>query len=147
MQMLKVSLGRSLKQWIQHKRQVLMAAAGITAVVILLRLIGILQSSELAAFDQLFHLRLPEAADERLVIVEINEKDIQQLRQWPFPDQVMAQLLQKLKTYQPRTIGLDIYRDFSVKPGQAEFVKACETIPNLIGIEKLKDQTSLGVAA
>ena len=147
MQMLKVSLGRSLKQWIQHKRQVLMAAAGVTAVVILLRLIGILQSSELAAFDQLFHLRLPEAADERLVIVEINEKDIQQLRQWPFPDQVMAQLLQKLKTYQPRTIGLDIYRDFSVKPGQAEFVKACETIPNLIGIEKLKDQTSLGVAA
>ncbi len=146
MQMLKVSLGRSLKQWIQHKRQVLMAAAGVTAVVILLRLIGILQSSELAAFDQLFHLRLPEAADERLVIVEINEKDIQQLRQWPFPDQVMAQLLQKLKTYQPRTIGLDIYRDFSVKPGQAEFVKACETIPNLIGIEKLKDQTSLGVA-
>ena len=147
MQMLKVSLGRSLKQWIQHKRQVLMAAAGVTAVIILLRLIGILQSSELAAFDQLFHLRLPEAADERLVIVEINEKDIQQLRQWPFPDQVMAQLLQKLKTYQPRTIGLDIYRDFSVKPGQAEFVKACETIPNLIGIEKLKDQTSLGVAA
>ena len=147
MQMLKVSLGRSLKQWIQHKRQVLMAAAGVTAVVILLRLIGILQSSELAAFDQLFHLRLPEAADERLIIVEINEKDIQQLRQWPFPDQVMAQLLQKLKTYQPRTIGLDIYRDFSVKPGQAEFVKACETIPNLIGIEKLKDQTSLGVAA
>ncbi|MDP8963649.1 MAG: CHASE2 domain-containing protein [Cyanobacteriota bacterium] len=145
--MLKVSLGRSLKQWIQHKRQVLMAAAGVTAVVILLRLIGILQSSELAAFDQLFHLRLPEAADERIVIVEINEKDIQQLRQWPFPDQVMAQLLQKLNTYQPRTIGLDIYRDFSVKPGQAEFVKACETIPNLIGIEKLKDQTSLGVAA
>ena len=147
MQMLKVSLGRTLKQWIRQERQVLMASAGVAGAIIILRLIGILQSSELAAFDQLFHLRLPEAADERIVIVEIKEKDIQQLRQWPFSDQVIAQLLQKLNSYQPRTIGLDIYRDFSVKPGQAEFVKACETIPNLIGIEKLKDQTSLGVAA
>jgi diguanylate cyclase (GGDEF)-like protein/PAS domain S-box-containing protein len=146
MQMLKVSLGRKLKQWVQQERQVLKAAAGVTAAIVLLRLIGILQSSELAAFDQLFHLRLPEATDERIVIVEINEKDIQQAEQWPIPDRVIAQLLQKLNTYQPRTIGLDIYRDLPVKPGQAEFVKACETIPNLIGIEKLKDPTSLDVA-
>ena len=146
MQMLKVSLGRKLKQWVQQERQVLKAAAGVTAAIVLLRLIGILQSSELAAFDQLFHLRLPEATDERIVIVEINEKDIQQAGQWPIPDRVIAQLLQKLNTYQPRTIGLNIYRDLPVIPGQAEFVNACETIPNLIGIEKLKDPTSLGVA-
>jgi diguanylate cyclase (GGDEF)-like protein/PAS domain S-box-containing protein len=144
--MFKVSLYRRLKQLVRQERHLLIASAGVTSAVILLRLIGILQSSELAAFDQLFHLRQLEALDERIVIVEINEKDIRQAQQWPIPDRDMAQLLQKLNSYQPRTIGLDIYRDLQVSPGREEFVKACQTIPNLIGIEKLKDQTSIGVA-
>lgn len=144
--MLKVSRYRRLKQWIWQEHHVLMTAAVVTVAVILVRLMGILQSSELAAFDQLFRLRLPEIFEPRIVIVEINEQDIRKAGQWPISDAVMAQLLQKLNTYQPRTIGLDIYRDLPVNPGQAEFVKACETIPNLIGIEKLQDQISLGVA-
>ena len=123
-----------------------MASAGVTGAVIFLRLIGLLQSSELAAFDQLFHLRPPEAADPRIVIVEIREKDLKQVRQWPFPDRVMAQLLQKIDSYQPRAIGLDIYRDLSVQPGHKEFIQACQTIPNLIGIEKLPDKTSFGAS-
>jgi diguanylate cyclase (GGDEF)-like protein/PAS domain S-box-containing protein len=146
MQMFKTNLGYGLKQWVRQERQVLMASTGITGAVILLSLIGILQASELAAFDQLFHLRLPETLDQRIVIVEINENDLLKARNWPIPDQVMAQLLQKLNSYQPRTIGLDIYRNLPVEPGQAEFVKACQTIPNLIGIEKLTDQMSIGVA-
>ncbi len=145
MQMFKTKLCYGLKQWFRQRRQVLMASTGVTGAVILLSLIGILQASELAAFDQLFHLRLPEKIDQRIVIVEINENDIRQ--NWPIPDQVMAKLLRKLNSYQPRAIGLDIYRNLPVKPGRAEFVKACQTIPNLIGIEKLTDQMSIGVAA
>lgn len=144
MQMFKTNLCCRLKQWLRQESQVLMASAGVTGAVILLSLIGILQASELAVFDQLFHLRLPEAPDPRIVIVEINENDIQQ--NWPISDQVMAQLLQKLNSYQPRAIGLDIYRNLPVEPGRAEFVKACQTIPNLIGIEKLVDTMSNGVA-
>jgi diguanylate cyclase (GGDEF)-like protein/PAS domain S-box-containing protein len=143
--MLKESL-IGLKRWIQQERQVLLASTGIAGMVIMLRLIGILQASELAAFDQLFHLRPKESIDERIVIVEIDEKDLQQAGQWPIPDKTMAQLLVKLDAYKPHAIGLDIYRDLPVEPGRAEFVKACETIPNLIGIEKLKDKISLGVA-
>lgn len=147
MQMFKTNLYCGLKQWLRQERQVLMASTGVTGAVILLSLIGILQASELAAFDQWFHLRLPEPTDQRIVIIEINENDIRQPWNWPIPDQVMAQLLQKLNSYQPRTIGLDIYRNLPVEPGQGEFVKACQTIPNLIGIEKLADQMSIGVAA
>ncbi len=143
--MLKTSLWKRLKQWTQQERQVLVTAAGVTGAVIALRLIGILQSSEFAALDQLFRLRPPEPVDDRIVIVEINEKDIQEVGQWPIPDQVMADLLVKLNSYQPRAIGLDIYRDLPVEPGHGEFIKACETIPNLIGIEKLQDKTSLGI--
>ncbi|MEO8891884.1 MAG: CHASE2 domain-containing protein [Coleofasciculaceae cyanobacterium] len=142
--MFKTNLCCWLKQWLRQESQVLMASAGVTGAVILLSLIGILQASELAVFDQLFHLRLPEAPDQRIVIVEINENDIRQ--NWPISDQVMAQLLQKLNSYQPRAIGLDIYRNLSVEPGGAQFVRACQTIPNLIGIEKLVDQMNAGVA-
>lgn len=144
MQMFKTNLCCGLKQWLRQESQVLMASTGVTVAVILLSLIGILQASELAFFDQLFHLRLPEATDQRIVIVEINESDIQQ--NWPISDQVMAQLLQKLNSYQPRAIGLDIYRNLPVEPGGAEFVRACQTIPNLIGIEKLVDRMNAGVA-
>jgi CHASE2 domain-containing sensor protein len=144
--MLKASLGVRLKQWAQKERPVLIASVSVTATILLLRLLGILQLSEFAALDQLFRLHPPEPPDDRIVIVEINEQDLKQAGKWPIPDKVMAQLLQKLNTYQPRAIGLDIYRDLPVEPGHREFVKVSETMPNLIGIEKLKDKMSTGVA-
>lgn len=122
-----------------------MTAAGVTGAVILLRSIGILQLSEFAALDQLFRLRPPEPTDDRIVIVEISEADLQQIGKWPIPDDIMAQLLEKINASHPRAIGLDIYRDLSVEPGRTEITKAFTTIPNLIGIERLKDKTSLGV--
>lgn len=144
--MLKVSLGRTLKQWTQQQRQVLIASIGATIAVIILRLIGVLQLSEFAALDQLFHLRPQEPADDRIVIVEIREKDLRQTGQWPIPDQVMVQLLEKINSEKPRVIGLDIYRDLPVEPGHSEFVKAAKTIPYLIGIEKIPDNADVGVS-
>lgn len=143
--MLKTSIGSRLKQWAQKERPVLMASVSVTATIIILRLLGILQLSEFASLDQLFRFHPPEAADDRIVIVEINEKDLKQAG-WPIPDKVMAQLLVKLNTYQPRAIGLDIYRDLPVEPGHEEFVKVSESMPNLIGIEKLRDKMSPDVA-
>jgi len=144
--MLKASLGVRLKQWAQKERPVVMASVSVTATILILRLLGILQLSEFAALDQLFRLHPPEPPDDRIVIVEINEQDLKQAGKWPIPDKVMAQLLEKLNTYQPRAIGLDIYRDLPVEPGHREFVKVSQTMPNLIGIEKLKDKMSTGVA-
>lgn len=144
--MLKGRIAHQLKQWTKQENRVLITSASVTAAVIILRLMGILQSAELASLDQLFHLRPPEPADDRIVIVEINENDLQKTGKWPIPDQVMSKLLSQLNSYQPRAIGLDIYRDLPTEPGKEKFVKAAQTIPNLIGIEKLQDKTSLGVA-
>lgn len=144
--MLKGRISHQLKHWTKQEHRVLMTSVSVTAAVIILRLMGILQSTELESLDQLFHLRPPEPADARIVIVEINENDLQKIGKWPIPDQIMAKLLLKLNSYQPRAIGLDIYRDLPTEPGKEEFVKATQTIPNLIGIEKLQDKTSLGVA-
>ena len=57
--------------------------------------------------------------------------------QWPIPDTILAQLLEKIKSQHPRAIGLDLYRDLPVEPGHQALVKVFKTTPNLIGIEKV----------
>lgn len=124
-----------------------MTSSAVGGFVIVLRLAGLLQSWELEAQDQLFYWRPPESDSKRVAIVEINEGDLQKAGQWPIPDAVMAQLLQKINAHHPQAIGLDIYRDMPVQPGHEEFVKVVRAMPNLIGIERLKDEKSLGVPA
>lgn len=118
-------------------RGVLLASPLMAGLVIALRLAGGLQLFEWAALDQMYRLRPAEPVDNRIVIVGIDETDIQQLKQWPMSDAVMARLLIQIKQQQPRLIGLDIYRDYAVEPGQAQLLQVFNTTPNLVGIETL----------
>jgi adenylate cyclase len=127
---------KKLWQW----RSVLITAPSVTALIMLLRWIGLLQMLELAALDQLFLLRSPEGQEDRIVIVEIDEKSVQILgnrRQFPIPDGVLAKAIENLKQYQPSAIGLDLYRDFPIEPGSDSLVKTFESTPNLIGVQKI----------
>lgn len=124
---------RRLWQW----RSVLITTPSVAGIVILLRLAGLMQPWEWAAFDQYMRLRPQEASDDRIVIVGINLADIKKIRQPIVPDGVYAQLLQKLKARKPRAIGLDIYRDLPVEPGHEELVKVFASTPNLIGIQRV----------
>ncbi|HEY9909512.1 MAG TPA: diguanylate cyclase, partial [Thermosynechococcaceae cyanobacterium] len=63
----------------------------------------------------------------------------------PLSDRLMAQLLRKLQTYQPLAIGLDIYRDLPVEPGHEELLAAYRSLPQLVGIEQIRDKASPGV--
>jgi CHASE2 domain-containing sensor protein len=96
----------------------LLASTLITALVMGGRWLGLLQPVELQAYDQLLRLRADEAQDQRLLIVTITEADFQlpeqQHRKGSLSDRALARLLEKLEPYQPRAIGLDIYRDFPV---------------------------------
>ncbi|MFP4104072.1 CHASE2 domain-containing protein [Coleofasciculus sp.] len=127
------TLRKQLWQW----RGVFIAAPTVAGIVIGLRWAGWLQELELAALDQFFRWRPPEAVDSRIVIVEINEQDIQKLGNWPPSAQTLAQLLNILKQQQPRAIGLDLYRDLPVEPGHQELVEVFKSTPNLIGIRKV----------
>ena len=49
----------------------------------------------------------------------------------------MARSLTNLVRYKPRVIGLDLYRDLPVPPGNEELQKLFASTPNLIGIEKI----------
>jgi len=110
---------------------------------LLLRFSGLLQPLEWAALDRFFRLRPWEAQDTRIAIVAIDEADLQQVGQWPLPDMVVAELLQKVSIGKPRAIGLDIYRDLPVPPGQKELRQALTAIDNLVGIEQLGDRSSV----
>jgi diguanylate cyclase (GGDEF)-like protein/PAS domain S-box-containing protein len=134
------------KQWLKGDRRVWLTAMGVSGCVVLLRMFGLLQSAELSTLDQFSCLRPQESSDNRIVIVGIDEQDLHQIQEWPLPDQRMAELLQRLASYQPRAIGLDIYRDFPVGSGHAELEHVFKTTPNLIGIEKIEDEASFAVA-
>ncbi len=137
----------TLRETVSSKSRVLLTASGVATCVILLRSFGFLQIWELAALDQLFRLRPIEPVDERVVIVGINETDLKKAGVWPIPDAVMVELLQKIQTYQPRAIGLDIYRDLPVEPGHADLLQLYKSTPNLIGIQQIEDKNNSGVPA
>ncbi|MEG3837369.1 MULTISPECIES: CHASE2 domain-containing protein [unclassified Microcoleus] len=134
----------TIKKWVDRERRVLITASAVASTVILMRWFGCFQVWEWAAFDQFVRWRPAEPIDSRIVIVEIKEADLQKYG-YPISDAVLAQLLQKLHAGKPRAIGLDIYRDLPTQPGNAELLKTFKTIPNLIGIELMPDETRLGV--
>lgn len=125
-----------LKPILWHWRGVAIAAPCTAAAVILLRLTGLLQTLEWAAYDQFFRLRPSEPHTSRIIIVGITEPDLQEYG-WPLSDATLTQLLNQIKQQQPRAIGLDLYRDVPVDSGYADLVEVFRTTPNLIGVEKV----------
>ncbi|MEO1353993.1 MAG: CHASE2 domain-containing protein, partial [Cyanobacteria bacterium J06635_15] len=112
-------------------------AAGVTGGVLLLRLAGLLQGMEWAAFDQLVKHRPVQGIDPRITMITVDEPDIRAAGSFPLSGQVLADLLERLNRYEPRVIGFDIYRDVPVEPGHDAFVQALARSPNVIGIEQV----------
>jgi diguanylate cyclase (GGDEF)-like protein/PAS domain S-box-containing protein len=140
-----VKLIFQLKQSLNRGHRELITAATVAVCVLLLRSVGLLQSLELAALDQFFRLRPNEAPEERITIVVIDESYLHEVGSWPIPDHKIAQLLEKLNVYKPRAIGLDIYRNLPVEPGNQELHHVYQSMPNLIGIELLAHEKNLSV--
>ncbi|MGC9504203.1 CHASE2 domain-containing protein [Baaleninema sp.] len=107
-----------------------MAALAIGA----LRTTGVLQGWELAALDVFFRLRPEEPTDERVVVVGISERDLQQYSH-PISDRILAQLLERIAEAEPRAIGLDIYRDLPVPPAYGDLVSMFRERPQLLAAE------------
>jgi CHASE2 domain-containing sensor protein len=106
--------------------------------ILAVRSIGWLQPVEWTALDIYFQLRPQETVDKRIVIVGFEEKDIQILKSAdPLSDELLAQLLTKIKQQKPRAIGLDFFRDVPVGSGYAQLAQVFKTTSNLIGIEKV----------
>ena len=130
-------------------RSVFLTSAAVTILVLITRLFGLMQSVELKAYDHLMWLRPSEAEqDERFLIVTVDASSGYWLRDrlingdykpgiGTIPDEALKDALEILSSYQPRLIGLDIYRDF---PAEAVVKAHLQQIENLIGICKASDQ-------
>ncbi len=99
------------------RQPAIVASLIATALLISIQRTGVLQLFELRVFDQMTQGQANQPPDPRLVVVTVTEQDLQDLRQFSLSDQVLAQLLTKLARYQPRVIGVDIFRDLPVRPG------------------------------
>jgi adenylate cyclase len=113
---------------------------GVTGLVFALRLTGAMQGVEWLVLDRFFQFKPTAAVDQRITIVEINESDLQKIGQYPMSDRVLARSLTQLQQYKPRLIGLDLYRDLAIAPGQAELTQVFQESDNIIGIHKVSGE-------
>ncbi|MEQ9551057.1 MAG: CHASE2 domain-containing protein [Coleofasciculus sp. G3-WIS-01] len=126
---------KPVKQRRRGWQLVLGASVMVTSLILGVRSLGWLQSTEQQAFDQLLNMRPTPSLDPRLLIVEVTAKDINNLGgEYPLHDRTLLKLLQKLQTYQPRAIGLDIFRDRPEGEGRDELVQYLQKSDRVIPI-------------
>jgi len=124
----------------------LLSSFVITALVLGARLVGFVESLEIQAFDLMMRSRPAEGLDPRLLVITIDDDDLAIQRQndesligASISEKSLNKLLGKLNQYQPRAIGLDIYRDFNAK--QPDLITHLQQTQNLVGVCKGSDGT------
>ena len=133
-------------------RPALVASAAVTALVLGLRHLDVLETWELGTYDQNLRWRdafkeltnTKEEPDPRLLLVTVTEEDIQAQKQYPLSDAVVARVLTKLEQYEPAAIGLDIYRDIPVQPGHEAFATLMKNSDRIFAVCKSPEVTSPG---
>jgi CHASE2 domain-containing sensor protein/tRNA A-37 threonylcarbamoyl transferase component Bud32 len=90
---------------------VLVSSLGVTALVAGVRSWGLLQPIELMVYDRMMRSshQANTKPDSRLLLVEITQDDVNK-KLYPLTDAKMNEFLQKLQSYKPRVIALNIYR-------------------------------------
>ncbi|MBD2102466.1 CHASE2 domain-containing protein [Leptolyngbya sp. FACHB-261] len=126
---------RKIKQQVKVWRAGALPGLAVAGLVVVARLTGSLQTLEWMALDRLLQLRPIEARDPRVVIVGIDEQDINAAGKFPIPNRDLAQALRIIESYQPRAIGLDIFKDLVAEPDRAELTAVFKNAPNLVVIE------------
>jgi adenylate cyclase len=106
-----------------------------------------LQPLELFIYDFNFKIRSPEATDDRIVIVNWDEENIEAFQETIISDRTITMLLKKIIEQKPREIGLDLYREIPVSSPQLsdeenlkyskELQKLFTTTDNIFAIEKV----------
>ncbi len=79
-------------------------------------------SARQALFDsyQKIYPRIPQS--QPLTVIAIDEKSIRQVGQWPWPRNVLANLIDKINEHKPAAIGLDFYMPEADRQSVESFV-------------------------
>ena len=68
----------------------------------------LLEALDNRILDNMFHLRGPIETTEAIVIVDIDEKSLRKIGQWPWPRNIVADLVKKIHEAGAKVIGFDI---------------------------------------
>jgi CHASE2 domain-containing sensor protein/predicted Ser/Thr protein kinase len=125
------------------RQPAIISSAVITVLLLGIQKIGVFEPLELKAYDQMMQMGGEPGVDPRLLIVTIGEKDLQKWN-WPLPGEVLEKALGKLEDYEPRAIGLDIFRDLPVQPGHDQLLKRLQESDIIVPICKHSDTIASG---
>ncbi len=71
--------------------------------------IGLITQLDNIIYDARMRLTMPDKVDPRIVILDIDEKSLQQVARWPWPRDIMARLIDKLfDKYKVALVGFDV---------------------------------------
>ena len=116
----------------------------IALLIILLRSYGWLQPLELMAYDALLTGWAQPMPRDRIVLVGQTEDYIDRLERYPLSDDDFADLLERLASWHPRVIAVDIYRNFPVPPGTERLYAVLRSHPEIVWGFKLSDDVAVG---
>jgi adenylate cyclase len=93
---------------------------------------------ELAIYDALRTSWVRTAPADDVFLVGMTEADI---RRWQYPlsDDFLADLLERLVSWHPRAIGVDIYRDIPVMPSSGRLAEVLKAHPEIVWVFKLAE--------
>lgn len=126
-----------VKAVIQRNRNILIITPSVALTFVVGQSLGLFNVLEWRIRDEWVQLRSRNRIVDEIVVVAIDERDIQSVGKWPVPDWALAELLQTVRSQQPRAIGLDLYRDLPEGKGYEQLAEVFRTTPNLIGVEKI----------
>jgi CHASE2 domain-containing sensor protein/RIO-like serine/threonine protein kinase len=127
------------------KQPVIICSAIATVLMLGMQKLQVLETLELRVYDQMMQMRADSGSDPRLLIVAVTEDDLKKWN-WPLPGEVLDRLLGKLEEYEPRAIGLDIFRDLPVQPGHEKLLQRLQQSDLIIPICKHADAKNTGIA-
>ena len=133
-----------------HKRllkyPIFLVGLSVTGVFLTIRQMGGFQVWETVVYDYLIQQQPHVEEPSRVVVVEITENDIRNQQSSIMSDQVLAQVIDRIQTHQPRVIGLDIFRDIPQPPGYEQLMEQLDA-PNVVVINELGDFASTMIPA
>ncbi|NES18932.1 MAG: CHASE2 domain-containing protein [Symploca sp. SIO3E6] len=127
------SLRRTGKPHRQTVSQTALVSFIVTSLVMGVRFLGGLQPLEFWTFDSLMRLRPAEGSDERMLLVTIDEADLRYQdeqgyeREGSLSNQALTKVWQKLESYDPVVVGVDIFRERPVTTKFQSVAKAIES--------------------
>lgn len=124
----------------------LLGAQLVALAVVLVRALGWLQPPELLVYDALRAAWAGHQAGNRILLIGVSDPEIDALNDhWPLWDADLADLLERLESWHPRVIGVDIYRPLPRIAGSDRLAQTLAKHPNIVWAFKLPDALRPGL--